>query len=1272
MALNFTTLLEGYKKKLSEGIQQGLSNARGNLNTLGTNINMVRTNPKFAQQLPQMVGYGIKDLTSEASRSLPKPLQKPMSIAGNLTGNITQGFTGLLSAPFTNQTPYQKLSNVAEGIGQVALPGKTLGFAAIGTGFNALGNMVTQRRLPTLDELGQEFNKQQMESGKTALTYELTGKVLKGPFDKIFGPTLQNANQFINQGARFGGPILQNPYYRAVAKRLLIDVVRSGQELGIPSAILGFIDSDKQNFEDRLVEGLHSYVSGVGQGMAFKTGEQTLKIAPKQFLDRVIKPAIDRYKALTPQQQQGGYLKPNEFFPEYGKSQYKNIAQIDELNRTRNIIMQKLNNLDLPLAEQNQYRRVLGTIEDRIYQLQGDVKTAELAGGGRAKTGEVATAGISNRAAMTGKVGQTGQKLPERVAQATKEAQIPIQQPIKLQAGNVPPGIPSSGGSIPQDPVQKIIQALKEAKPLRGQQEQIYSKIRSKQAGAVAGVGANIPGEAGYHAQLGQLKGSMPKVTFESIRKQIGQTDIDSLFNTVEKSNLSPFERVTAKSGLAKLLGAEGGAVPQQGELKLLNEIFPPEFIQATLDKKPLMEKLWGGTENLLNLPRSIMATADLSAPLRQGVFLIGRPKQWIPAVRDMFKYAFSENAYKGLQKDIATRHTYKLMRESKLAITDMGPILTSREEAFMSNLAEKIPGFGKLARASNRAYSGFLNKLRADTFDDLVKNAQKQGITIEGKTLQDIAKFVNSATGRGDLGALARSSQVLTNVFFSPRLMASRLNLLNPVYYAKLDPFVRKEALKSLFTFAGTAMTVFGLAKMAGAEVGADPRSADFGKIKTGDTRYDILGGFQQYMVLAARLISGQMVSSTTGREFNLGEGYKPTTRLDIIQRFFESKNSPVVSFALGLLKGQTNMGEEFKPGVEIVDRMIPMVAQDMYDLYKEDEVNGIFKALPALFGVGVQTYGDQIPMRNITPTGKITTKWRLPPSLGENLVNKVTGNKVSDIPVEQWPQLRAIKDAETQKKLLQDNAKRMLIETGKIQEGGGQKYELKNGIVTPVGQQEQGLMERILGVKQVGAAEDTGLNSALQQQVDIANAKLEVSQTGETKQIGDSIVIPNPDNVSGVSVISKKVYDRQLSDAQYSYYSDQFKDKGDITNWASITEQYINYLKEQKLELTGKYDEVDRIKLDKKIGDLEQSLSKYQGYGGFTKPKKPKKITIKKVSMRKVTPKTVKKISIPAPRYRKIKGYTITAKTVTKPKIVATKLDKWTPKAETKFTKM
>ena len=519
---------------------------------------------------------------------------------------------------------------------------------------------------------------------------------------------------------------------------------------------------------------------------------------------------------------------------------------------------------------------------------------------------------------------------------------------------------PLSSRGIPSlNPIQKITQALEEAIPIRKKQEALYTAERTRRTAEVAALGEKVSGEKGYYAQLGALKGELPKAEFAGLRSKISQSDIDTLFNNIEQNQiLLPLEKITAKTGLMKLLGEQGGIVPTKGEIKLLSEVFPKEFIGTILNKRPLSEKAGEGLWEILNIPRAVMASTDLSAPFRQGVFLVGRPKQFMPAFGAQVKYFFSEKAYQGLYDDIITRPSYDLMRKGKLQITRIGNPLNGREEQFMSNLAEKIPIAGKLIRASDRAFTGFLNKLRADVFDDLIKSAQNQGIEIKGRVLDDIANFVNTATGRGNLGALENASVALNSVFFSPRLMASRLSLLNPAYYINLEPFARKEALKSLITFSGTASSVLGLAKIGGADIGIDPRSADFGKIKIGNTRYDILGGFQQYIKIGAQLITGKHISSTTGVETTFGEGYKPLTRLDIIQRFLETKEAPVASFVTSMLRGQNYMGEKFNIGKETASRFTPMVIQDMADLYMEKGLEGVAMGSPAIFGVGVQTY--------------------------------------------------------------------------------------------------------------------------------------------------------------------------------------------------------------------------------------------------------------------------------------------------------------------------
>lgn len=517
-------------------------------------------------------------------------------------------------------------------------------------------------------------------------------------------------------------------------------------------------------------------------------------------------------------------------------------------------------------------------------------------------------------------------------------------------------------------PTAKIIDALKGAQDIRDAQELLYTAERAKRFGAIEAVGKKIPGEAGYHAQLSKLKGELPKFDFTGIRNMVSQEDIDSVFAQIERSALTTPEKISAKNGMARLLGAEGGLVPRQSEIDLLREVFPGEFIDTVLSKRPLIEQVGDQIAEVLNVPRALMASFDMSAPLRQGIFFIGRPKQFFPAFKEMFKYFGSEKAYDGLMENIRNRSTYKWMRESKLPLTDINAGLSGREEKFMSNLVERLPilrqTVGQVTKASGRAYTGFLTKLRADVFDDLVSRAPRTvdadgAIHIDKKVLDNISEFVGAATGRGKMPkSLEKAAVALNSVFFSPRLMASRMTLMNPQFYIKLDPFTRKEALKDAFTMATTASTILGLAAAGGAKVGHDPRSSDFGKIKVDNTRYDILGGFQQYIRFIYQFVSGERVSSSTGVKTTVGEGYRSENRVDILARFLQSKEAPALSFFMDFLRGKDFTGQDINVSQEIYTRFIPMVIQDAYDLYKDRGASGVAMDIPAIFGVGVQTY--------------------------------------------------------------------------------------------------------------------------------------------------------------------------------------------------------------------------------------------------------------------------------------------------------------------------
>lgn len=375
--------------------------------------------------------------------------------------------------------------------------------------------------------------------------------------------------------------------------------------------------------------------------------------------------------------------------------------------------------------------------------------------------------------------------------------------------------------------------------------------------------------------------------------------------------------------------------------------------------KAKLIEGSLRALGNALNFPRTIMSSMDLSAPFRQGLFLVNRKEFW-KALPNMMKQAVSERKFDQMNAEYQSRPTYRLMERSGLALSDLGGNLSKREEAFMSQWAEQMPVIGKLVRGSERAYTGFLNQVRADTFDSLVKQSEEAGIDLkkDPKALKDIASFINAATGRGSLGKFNGSVPLLSAIFFSPRLMASRLTLLNPAYYARLSPVVRKEAVKSLLSLGGIALTLTSLAKMAGADVESDPRSSDFGKIRTGDTRYDILGGFGQYITLGARLVSNE-TKNAKGQVKQLGKGYGDDTRLDVAGKFLTNKESPIASFVTDYLRGSNAIGEPFETRKAIAERFVPMFAKDAAEMMqKYGAGEGAAKVAPSMIGIGVQDY--------------------------------------------------------------------------------------------------------------------------------------------------------------------------------------------------------------------------------------------------------------------------------------------------------------------------
>lgn len=396
---------------------------------------------------------------------------------------------------------------------------------------------------------------------------------------------------------------------------------------------------------------------------------------------------------------------------------------------------------------------------------------------------------------------------------------------------------------------------------------------------------------------------------------------------------------------------------------------------QKKYELRDRYQRAWDKTLEVLNVPRTLMSSMDFSAPLRQGLIAsVSHPIVAIKAFTEMFRQSVSQKRFDRWFYDVKEHPLYDISRESGLYIADPHDIrLVAKEEAFMNNLAEKIPIFGKFIKGSERAYVGYLNKLRWDLFSQMISEYEHNGRTFENspELYKSTGNYINNLTGRGSLGKLENFAPVLSTGLFAPRLIASRVNMLSGyhLWSRKVPKEVRMMYLKDMGKFIGVGLTVLALFKLNGADVEDDPRSTDFGKIKYGNTRWDIWGGHGQYIRVVTQFMLGQTKSTTSGKINELSEeGAFGKTRGDVLLSFVRGKLAPIPAAGWDMITGRTIIGEKVTPQLEAQKLFLPLIAQDLKESYGEGGVSRLLTtAIPATFGVGVQTYDSKKYIQDI-----------------------------------------------------------------------------------------------------------------------------------------------------------------------------------------------------------------------------------------------------------------------------------------------------------------
>lgn len=463
-----------------------------------------------------------------------------------------------------------------------------------------------------------------------------------------------------------------------------------------------------------------------------------------------------------------------------------------------------------------------------------------------------------------------------------------------------------------------------------------------------------------------------------------------------------------------------GKVLTKKEQVRIADFIFEehPKYKEAfmqTMDRhRGLGEKAQEVVADILNIPRTIMASWDLSAPLRQGFLLFFFERDiTIQALKEMVNVArskdfktYADGIMNEIQADeeLWAEMNEKYTDEVETLIVDPFGTIEQREEIAMSDIAMRIWGVER----SQVAFTVYLNVVRWQMFKKMmgefnqhdraindemkrIEQEYKKYKTVYGekasyKELQDtlkrlrkqktsdediieLRKVLNIMTGRGSLrlGGInfEQFAPTLNAVFFAPKLQFARIEVLPRLFYnvvrGQLHNNANARIISRMMAYnIGTSlfMAASGIMFMAmlyDEDIELDPRSSDFMKLRLGDMRLDPWAGFQQYVRLLAQLVTLEKKRTSTGAV--LSESPK-----DILMQAMRSKASPIMAVMFDIITGRSFTGDEIEATPDTVADIIvgwaPLVLRDLAEMVEKGEFGKLPFGMSAFMGVGLQTY--------------------------------------------------------------------------------------------------------------------------------------------------------------------------------------------------------------------------------------------------------------------------------------------------------------------------
>jgi hypothetical protein len=173
------------------------------------------------------------------------------------------------------------------------------------------------------------------------------------------------------------------------------------------------------------------------------------------------------------------------------------------------------------------------------------------------------------------------------------------------------------------DSIDKLQSAIDEVEVLVPQEKETIRKELGKRFADFSEVLQDEPNPILAQAIARRALAGRMKLQIEPfIEKTFTEDDAKPLYDAVRNSSLLEGQMLDVFDGLNSLIF--DGTIPAKHEIAAMSEVFGTDIAESLMQKrKQLGISKWETFVDAINIPRAILASYDMSAPLRQGLLML-------------------------------------------------------------------------------------------------------------------------------------------------------------------------------------------------------------------------------------------------------------------------------------------------------------------------------------------------------------------------------------------------------------------------------------------------------------------------------------------------------------------------------------------------------------------------------------------------------------------------------------------------------------------------